>query len=58
MDRENPQNPAGVPGKFWAVPKTPKTQEVIQDIASNARLIDGEGQNTSIDDKNLRLSQF
>ena len=31
---------------------------VIQDVASNARLINAERQNASIDDKNNRFSQF
>ena len=44
---------------WWSrISKSLKIQEVIQDIVPNARLIDAEGQNASIDDKNLRLSQF
>ena len=38
--------------------KSLKTHKVFQDIASNAGLIDAEGQNASINDKNLRLTQF
>ena len=33
-------------------------QESIQDIGSNARLIDSKGQNDSFDGKKLQLSQF
>ena len=40
------------------ISKSLKTHKVFQDIASNAGLIDAEGQNASIDDKNLRLTQF
>ena len=45
----------------WSrISKTPKTQKLTQVMESNARLIDGDGRNTSFDEKHLRprLSQF
>ena len=48
----------GQNNRWPRIPKSLKIQRVIQDIVSNARLTDAEGQNASIDDKTLRLSQF
>ena len=38
-------------GKINGISQSLKIQEVIQDIASNERLIHAEGQNAAIDDK-------
>ena len=48
----------GQNNRWPRISKSLKIQRVIQDIVSNARLTDAEGQNASIDDKTLRLSQF
>ena len=47
----------GQNNRWPRISKSLKIQRVIQDIVSNARLTDAEGQNASIDDRNLQLSQ-
>ena len=37
--------------RLSSISQSLKTQEVIQDIASNARLIHAEGRNAAVDDK-------
>ena len=46
----------GQNNRWPRVSKSLETQKVIQDIASNARLIDVEGQNASIE--NLWISEI